>query len=118
MVINNNFDIKLKDSYKLYVLLKDKIVFENELKKNGIRFYFNLDEQPNIDSGIRYFLLISDLELIDQILSKKEIFASTETILISDYKISKKVMKLYINLAIIFIIFLVVFWAFISLFKG
>ncbi len=92
---DNTFDIKLEDHFKLYVLLKDKITFESELRNNGIPFYANLNEQPNINGGIRYFLLNSDRPKIDEIVIDNEIIANTETIPSSDYRDSKKVIKLY-----------------------
>ncbi|WP_045471417.1 hypothetical protein [Winogradskyella sp. PG-2] len=81
----NNFDIKLKEYYKLYVLLKDKIIFESELHKSGIKFYANINEQPFGDS-IRYFLLDSDMENIDRIVTNNGIVANTESHLISDFR--------------------------------
>tara|TARA_B100000767_G_C19653093_1_gene487642 strand:- start:509 stop:694 length:186 start_codon:yes stop_codon:yes gene_type:complete len=56
-LLENNFNTKLKRHSKLYILLKDKIIFESELQKNGIKYYANINEQPFIDVGIRYFLL-------------------------------------------------------------
>ena len=93
----NNFDIKLKEHYKLYVLLKDKIIFESELEKNGIKYYTNINEQPSIDGGIRYFFLDSDMENVDRIILENGIVANTESNLISDFRDEKKVMKLYIT---------------------
>lgn len=92
----NNFDIKLKEHYKLYVLLKDKIIFESELEKSGIKYYAEINEQPSIDGGIRYFLLDSDMENVDRIVKENGIVANTESNLISDFRDEKKVMKLYV----------------------
>lgn len=94
-----NFDIKLKEHYKLYVLLKDKIIFESELHKSGIKYYADIKEQPYIDGGIRYFLLDSDMESVDQIIIKNEIVAGSESNLITDFRDDKKVIKLYIFVA-------------------
>lgn len=106
----NNFDIKLKEHYKLYVLLKDKIIFESELQKSGIKYYADLNEQPFIDSGVRYFLLDSDMENVDRIIIENGIVANTESNLISDFTDENKVMKLYVAVvsAIIGIIILIV----------
>ena len=52
--------MKQKDHFKIYVLLKDKIIFESELRDNGVEFYTQLNEQPMIENGIRYFLLKTD----------------------------------------------------------
>jgi len=95
----NNFDIKLKEHYKLYVLLKDKIIFESELEKSGIKYYADINEQPTIDSGIRYFLLDSDMQNVDRIVKENGIVANTESNLISDFRDEKKVMKLYVTVA-------------------
>jgi len=95
----NNFDIKLKEHYKLYVLLKDKIIFESELQKSGIKYYSDLNEQPYIDGGIRYFLLDSDMKNVDRIIIKNGIVANIESHLISDFRDEKKVIKLYFVLA-------------------
>ena len=96
----NNFDIKFKEHYKLYVLLKDKIIFESELQKNGITYYTDINEQPSIDGGIRYFLLDSNIENVDRIIKENGIVANTESNLISDFKDEKKVMKLYVVVAV------------------
>src|SRR5690554_7220960 len=82
----SNFDIRLKNHYKLYVLLKDKLIFESELQKNGIKYYYDIDEQPFIDSGIRYFLLDSDRKTVDRILISNSIIATIESLPITDYK--------------------------------
>ena len=95
----SNFDIKLKKHYKLYVLLKDKIIFESELEKGGIKYYSEINEQPSIDGGIRYFLLDSDMKNVDQIITQNGIIASAESILVSDYRDEKKIMKLYLIIA-------------------
>lgn len=105
----NNFDIKLKEHYKLYVLLKDKIIFESELQNSGIKYYADINEQPSIDGGIRYFLLDSDMENVDRIITENGIVANTESHLISDFGDQKKIMKLYVvvALAVIGIIILI-----------
>lgn len=92
----SNFDIRLKNHYKLYVLLKDKIVFESELQKSGIKYYYDIDEQPLIDSGIRYFLLDSDRKIVDKILTSNSIIATIESLPITDYKDNKKMMKVFL----------------------
>lgn len=101
----NNFDVKHKKHFKLYVQLKDKITFESELEKYNIHYYTNINEQPFIDGGIRYFLLDVDREKIDQILIKNEILASTETIPNNDYKDDYKIIKL--SLLILLALFVV-----------
>ena len=101
----NNFDVKHKKHFKLYVQLKDKITFESELEKYNIHYYTNINEQPFIDGDIRYFLLDVDREKIDQILIKNEILASTETIPNNDYKDDYKIIKL--SLLILLALFVV-----------
>ncbi len=96
----NDFDIKQKEHYKLYVLLKDQITFESELIKKGIRYYSEINEQPSIDGGIRYFFLDSDMENIDKIIKSNEIVANIETNLVSDFQDEKKVVKLYVSILI------------------
>lgn len=106
---NSNFDIRLKNHYKLYVLQKDKLIFESELNKNGIKYYYDTEEQPFIDSGIRYFLLNDDRKKVDEILISNSIIATIESLPITDYKDDKKMMKIFllvilVTVAIILII--------------
>jgi len=77
---NPSFKIKFKPHFKLYVLLKDSILFESELIEKDILFYSELNEQPNISGGIRYFLLDTDAKKIDRIVIENNIQASTEMI--------------------------------------
>ena len=100
----NNFDIKLKEHYKLYVLLKDKIIFESELQKSGIKYYADINEQTSIDGGIRYFLLDSDMENVDRIIIENGIVANTESNLVSDLQDNKKSIGLFIVVAGAFIL--------------
>ncbi|MDA8917949.1 hypothetical protein N9I20_04655, partial [Flavobacteriaceae bacterium] len=50
-------------------------------------------------SGIRYFLLDSDMQNVDRIVKENGIVANTESNLISDFRDEKKVMKLYVTVA-------------------
>lgn len=106
----SNFNIKLQDHYKLYILPKDQIIFESELFNNNIKFYYNINEQPNLVGGIRYFLLDSDMDKINQIIIKNQIIATVETNLISDYDDQKKIFKLIVTFiaAIIGVIILII----------
>ncbi|PHS67051.1 MAG: hypothetical protein COB12_05190 [Flavobacterium sp.] len=90
---NSSFKIKHKPHFKLYVLLKDSIVFETELIKKDIMFYSELNEQPDISGGIRYFLLDTDAKKIDCIVIENNIQASTETITVPDIEDKKKMLK-------------------------
>jgi len=113
---NDNFDIKLKDHFKLNLLLKDQIIFEFELNKNNIRYYSNPDNQP-FGEGIRYFLLDSDMIKVDEILIKNEIVANNESNLVSDFSDQKKIKKLYIGVIVAFVIVLVLTVLLVSFFE-
>jgi hypothetical protein len=51
-----NPEILFKTHFKIYVLLKDKIVFESEIEKQHIEYYCDIENQPFLESGIRYFI--------------------------------------------------------------
>ena len=102
--MNNNIGIKFQDHFKLYVLLKDKIIFESELKNKNIGFYIDLETQVLVDNNIRYFLLNSDRLAIDKILKINKIIASTETINLVDYEDVKRFNKVYFIFALIVLI--------------
>jgi hypothetical protein len=108
-ISDSNFEVKLEEHFKLYVLLKDKIMFESLLCDNEIEFYSDLNEQPFIDAGIRYFLLDSDRPKIDRILKEAEIIASTETIPFYDYRDQKKIGKLYILMFVVIVGLIIVY---------
>lgn len=94
---DNNPEILLENNLKIYILQKDKIIFENELEKQNIEYYCDIENQPMFESGIRYFIKDVDRIKIDEIFTKNEIIAHTETIQISDYRDEKKAMKLYLK---------------------
>ncbi|WP_178987678.1 hypothetical protein [Winogradskyella schleiferi] len=94
---NSNFNIKLQDHYKLYILPKDQIIFESQLLNNNIKFYYNIHEQSNLSGGIRYFLLDSDMDKINDIIIKKKIIANVKTNLVSDFDDQKKIFKLIVT---------------------
>ena len=98
--MDNTFDIKLRNHFKLIIAFKDKIIFEAELNKNGIPFY--VDDSPLIPT--RYFLLDEDRDRIDVVIKENGIIASTNTIPMNDYADSKKVYKIYLYVAIVVII--------------
>ncbi|NDV42600.1 hypothetical protein [Flagellimonas sediminis] len=91
--MDENFGVKYKDHFKLYVQVKDKVKFESLLHTNEVPFYSDINDQtgPNID--VRYFLLDEDRPLIDKIVKSNGIIASTETILLHDIHDTKKSMK-------------------------
>lgn len=95
----NNPEILFKDHFKIYVLLKDKITFESELEKQNIEYYCDVENQPMITGGIRYFIQDADRIKLDKILIENEIIAQTETIPIYNYRDEKKAQKLYLKVA-------------------
>lgn len=108
-MLRNNPEILFKSHLKIYVLLKDKITFESELEKNNVEYYCDIENQPITGNGIRYFIKDVDKKKLDKIVIENEIIASTETILISDYRDGKKVQKLYFKVAgIIFAIMILI----------
>nr|WP_199000435.1 hypothetical protein [Flavobacterium sp. ASV13] len=102
--MSNSIDIKFQKHFKLYVLLKDKIIFENELNKSNIKFYVDFETEVLIDNNIRYFLLDENQTEIDNILKNKKIIASTETINVVDYKDLKRYYKVYFIIALLVVI--------------
>ena len=93
---NTNINIRLKDSYKLYIPFKDKILFESILEENGISYYTNIDEQPDIDGGLRYFLLSSDKVEIEKLIAANQIISSNESNIMLDFKDYRKLFKVFI----------------------
>ena len=93
----NNPEILFKSHFKIYVLLKDKIIFESELEKQNVEYYCDVENQPTFESGIRYFIQDADRIILDKIFTENGIIAQTETIPTSDYRDGKKAMKLYLK---------------------
>jgi len=96
-VTKNNPEILFKAHLKIYVLPKDKIIFEFELENNNIEYYSDIENQPNFENGIRYLILDTDRIKLDKIFTENGIIAHTETIPASDYREGKKAMKLYLK---------------------
>ena len=94
---DNDSKILFENHLKIYVLPKDKIIFESELEKENVEYYCDIENQPMFENGIRYIIQDSDRIKIDKIFKENEIIASTETIQISDYRDGKKVMKMQIK---------------------
>jgi len=67
-------------------LLKDTIRFEVAMNRKQIPFYSEINEQPDIAEGIRYFILDTDREKVDKLLIENDIIASTETISNHDFR--------------------------------
>ena len=95
----SNPEILFKNHFKIYVLQKDKIVFENELAKQNVEYYCDIENQPMFENGIRYFIQEVDRIKLDKIFIENETIAHTETILVSDYRDEKKAQKLYLKVA-------------------
>ena len=89
----NSAEVKFQNHFKLNVLFKDFILFENLLLENNIDYYHHGNENSEISNGTLFFLLDRDRVIIDKLLIDNEIIASTETIMISDYRVEKKVQK-------------------------
>lgn len=103
----NSAEVKFQNHFKLNVLFKDYILFENLLLENNIDFYHNSNENSDISDGTLFFLLDKDRTIIDQLLIDNEIIASTETILMSDYREERKVQKFHFLVYLIIILILV-----------
>lgn len=99
----NTPKILFENNVKIYVLPKDKIIFESELEKQNIEYYCDIENQPMFESGIRYFIKNEDRIKIDKIFIENEIIANTETIQISDYRDEKKIQKVYLKVAVVVI---------------
>ena len=84
---------------------------ENLLLENNIDYYHNSNENSDISDGTYFFLLDKDRIIIDQLLIDNEIIASTETIMISDYRVEKKVQKFHflVYLLVVGLLILIIF---------
>ena len=96
--MNSSIKIKFQNHFKLYISLKDKIIFDSELINNKINFHVDYENQPSTITDVRYFLLDSDRIKIDDLLKKNQIIASTETITLTDYPLEKKIRYLYFKI--------------------
>ena len=99
--MSSSIKIKFQNHFKLYISLKDKIIFENELIRKGIGFYVDYENQPSTIIDVRYFLLDRDRHKIDTLLKETQIIADAETISLSDYPLVKKMQYLYLKIFII-----------------
>ena len=81
------------------------------LLENNIDYYHNSNENSDISDGTYFFLLDKDRIIIDQLLIDNEIIASTETIMISDYRVEKKVQKFHflVYLLVVGLLILIIF---------
>jgi hypothetical protein len=108
----DNIDIKFQKHFKLNILFKDKILFENVLIENNIPFYKN-----DLTNESLYFVLDKDRIKIDNLLIKNEIIASTETIPNYDFGEQKKVQKLYFIIALILVLITIIAIFLLNLFR-
>ena len=99
----NSPEILFKNHFKIYVLVKDKVIFENELEKQNVEYYCDVENQPTFGNGIRYFIQDTDRIILDTIFAENGIIAHTETIPTLDYRDAKKAMKLYLKVGAIVI---------------
>ena len=102
-----NPEVLFQNHYKIYILLKDKIIFESELENQQIEYYCDIQNQPNFENGIRYFINDYDRFKIDEIFIKKGIIASTETINVFDYRDNKKIMSIYLIISAIVVLIMI-----------
>ena len=107
MIMANSAEVKFQDHFKLNVLFKDYILFENLLLENNIDYHHNSNENSDISDGTLFFLLDKDRVIIGKLIIDNEIIASTETILISDYREEKKVQKFHFLVYLLVILILV-----------
>ena len=96
----DTFSIKYHEHFKLWIELKDKIVFESELIKEDIPFHID-ENQSTIGNSIRYFLLHEHSSTVDLILRNCGIAASTDTIKVYDVDVEKKIQRIYWIVAIV-----------------
>ena len=95
----NNPKILFLNHTKLYILLKDKIIFESEMEKRNVDFFCDFKNLTATENGNRYLIQDIDRIKVDEILIENEIIAETETIQFSDYRDGKKVMNIYLKIA-------------------
>lgn len=95
----NNSDILFQEHMKIYILLKDKIIFETELENQNIEYYCDLENQHLLVDGIRYLILDNDRLKIDKILIENKIIANFETIATSDFTDQRKISNIYLKVS-------------------
>lgn len=104
----NNPQIIFEDHFKLYVSLKDIVLFQNELEKQSIEYYCDLECQPDFEGGIRYFIRNKDRENLDEMIKKHQIIAGTETIPVSDYREDRKIYVVYLKIVLGIVLILLI----------
>lgn len=114
----SNFDIKLKEHFKLYISIKDKISLESELLNNNIQYYFDFDEQSANSEYLRYYFLVSEKNKVNEILNKTSVISFTESNITGDFKENGRLIKLVIVISAIFIGILFLISIFFNLIKS
>jgi|JI61114DRNA_FD_contig_31_2824709_length_414_multi_2_in_0_out_0_1 hypothetical protein len=103
----NTINVKYQSHFKLYILFKDNILFENELIKKNIDYFLDKNQTGSLEN-FRYFLLDKNRAEIDVLLKKMQIIGSIESLNIIDFKQAKKVYSLYLYAAIISLIIILI----------
>jgi hypothetical protein len=86
----HNHEILFKNHFKIYVLPKDKIIFESELEKQNVEYYCDTENQPMFENGIRYFIQDFDRKKLNKIFVENEIIAPASAELYSVPKLKVK----------------------------
>ena len=105
--MSNNINVKFQEHFKLYVLFKDNIIFENELLVRKIDYYYDCNQVFSA-VNIRYFLLEKDKESIDLLLKENDIVGNIESLGILDFRQEKKVQYLYLKVALIVLVLMMI----------
>jgi hypothetical protein len=101
--MNNSAEILSKDHYKLFILFRDNIVFESKLIEYNIDYFVDLNQSGSLEQ-IRYFLLVKDIEVVDDILKENSIIGTIETLNIIDFEVAKKVYALFLKTILIVVL--------------
>ncbi|MGB3345344.1 MAG: hypothetical protein WBA61_15655 [Aequorivita sp.] len=91
-------DLKREPHYKLYVRLRESIIFDAALNEAQIDC---LREENPINEYVRYYFKVADSTKVDQINKDLQLSLSTETIPSLDYEITKKEWIIYILVGLI-----------------
>lgn len=97
--MKDSFNIKNDDHFKLWIELKDKIIFEDLLIKNSIPFHID-ENQSTLGSNIRYFFPDEYKVAVDAIVKSIQIPSSTDTIHVYNPSDSKRIYKIYLLIVI------------------
>ena len=99
-------DLNKNPRYKLYVRLRESIVFDAAL--NEAEIDYTKEEDP-VDEYIRYYFKLEDYQKVDQINKNLQLSISTETIPSLDFELTKRNLVIYIIIgSIVAVIILVI----------